>query len=144
MGSWCVGSRTTRVAAGSSRSSGTFGCGVGAEASPVVGAPGVKIGGEASSDLDTSSGSGCGRFSDGPASYPYSSSWRSMRSSPRSFSTFLLKSTNIRSIFGVDTTSGFFIHWSYNLALVTTSPANPTKAWNFLAMVTTFSWSSSA
>ena len=33
---------------------------------------------------------------------------------------------------------------SYNLALVTTLPENPTKVWNFFAMVTAFSCSSCA
>ena len=70
--------------------------------------------------------------------------WRSVRNSPRSFSTFPLKLMRARSTFGTSITSGFFILSSYSLALVTTSLRYPIKAWNFRAMVTTFSCSSYA
>ena len=96
------------------------------------------------SDLDAGSGSDSGCRLDGPASCPRLSYWWSMRSSPSRFPTLLLKSISIRSIVGASTTSGFFMHWSYNLALVTTSLANPTKLKNFLEMVYAFSRSALA
>ena len=95
--------------------------GVEAEGPPVGGALGVDAGGEVGSGRAGSS-PGFGRRSDGPASCPCSFS---------RFSTLLLKSTNIRKIFGADTSSNFFMHWSKSRALVTTSPANATESKNF-------------
>ena len=130
MGSWRVGSGMTGVAAGSSWSCVASDRGVEAEGPPVSGAPRVDAGGKVGSGR-AGSGPGSGRCSDGPASCPRSPCWKTNRSSFSRFSTLPLKSTNIRRIFGVDTASGFFMHWSKSRALVTTSPANPTESKNF-------------
>ena len=90
MGSRSVGSGIPGVVAASGRASGAPDCGVGAEAPPIEGVDGVGAGWGTGSGLGTGSDFGFGRLSDGPASSFYLSCWRSVRSSPRSFSTFPL------------------------------------------------------
>ena len=84
MGSRSVGSKIPGVAAASGRASGAPDCGVGAKTPLVEKVAGVKAGG------GIGFGSGSRRLSDGPASSSYSPCWRSVRSSPRSLSTFPL------------------------------------------------------
>ena len=130
MGSWRVGSGMTGVAVVSSWGCVASGRGVEAKGPPVSGAPRVDAGGEVGSGC-AASGPGFGRRSNGPASYPHSPCWKTNRSSFSGFSTLPLKSTSIRRIFGSDTASGFFMHYSKSQALVTTSPTNSTESKNF-------------
>ena len=111
MGSWWVGSGITGVAAGSSWSWIASGQGIEAEGPPIDGAPRVEAGGEVSSG-HAGSGSSSRRCSDGPASYPRLSCWNTNPSSFSRFSTLPLKSTSMQRIFGADTASDFFMHWS--------------------------------
>ena len=130
MGSRRVGSGMTGVDVGSGWNGVASGRGVEAEGPPVGGAPGVGAGGRDGSDR-AGSGTGSGRCSDGPASYPRLSYWKTNRISFSRFSTRPLKSTSIRRTFSADTASGFFMHSSKVQTLVTTSPGNPKASKNF-------------
>ena len=131
MGSCRVGSGMTGVNVGSGWDDVASGGGVEAEGPPIGGAPRVDAGGEDGSGR-AGSGTGSGRYSDGPASYPRLPYWKTNRISFSKFSTRPLKSTSIRRTFGADTASGFFKHSSKAWALVTTLPGNPKESKNFL------------
>ena len=94
MGSCRVGSRMTGADAGSGWDGVASGQGVEAEGPPIGGAPGVDAGGEDGSGR-VGPGTGSGRCSDGPASYPQLQYWKTNQISFTRFSTRPLKSTSI-------------------------------------------------
>ena len=130
MGSCRVGSGMTSVDAGSGWDGVASGRGVEAEGPPVGGAPRIGVGGEDGSS-HARFRTGSRRCSDGPASYPRLPYWKTNRISFSRFSTRPLKSISICRTFGADTASGFFMHSSKVLALVTTLLGNPKESKNF-------------